>query len=92
MKFKKKPVIIEAIRFTRNSIDDLKDFMGKSFGEILTSSDSSAIMEMTVITLEDGYDNRIVHIAIEGDWIIKGVENEFYPCKPDIFEKTYVMV
>lgn len=45
--------------------------------------------ELRVHTLEDGDGNQIQHIASKGDYIIKGVEGEFYPCKPDIFKKTY---
>lgn len=42
---------------------------------------------LKIKTLEDA--NGSVHYASIGDWIIKGVNGEFYPCKPDIFEKTY---
>ena len=42
-----------------------------------------------IITLEDGDDGRAKHVATEGDWIIKGVQGEFYACKPDIFQSTY---
>ena len=41
------------------------------------------------IKQEDGTHLTVKHIATEGDWIIKGVQGEFYPCKPDIFEQTY---
>jgi len=44
---------------------------------------------MDIHTLEDGNDGRAKHVATIGDWIIKGVKGEFYPCKPDIFLKTY---
>ena len=44
---------------------------------------------MTIETLEDGKDKRAKHVASIGDYIIKGVKGEFYPCKPDIFEMTY---
>jgi hypothetical protein len=44
-----------------------------------------------ITTLEDGNPDspQVKHIATEGDYIIKGVKGEFYPCKPDIFELTY---
>ena len=44
---------------------------------------------MDIPTLEDGLDKRAKHVASIGDWVIKGVKGEFYPCKPDIFELTY---
>lgn len=43
---------------------------------------------LLVPTLEDG-GGRAKHVASPGDWIIRGVAGEFYPCKPDIFEQTY---
>lgn len=45
--------------------------------------------EADIITLEDGSDGRAIHVATEGDWIIRGIAGEFYPCKPDIFAATY---
>jgi len=44
---------------------------------------------MKIDTLEDGNDGQVKHMASIGDFIIKGVKGEFYPCKPDIFELTY---
>lgn len=44
---------------------------------------------LTIHTLEDGTDGRAKHVASIGDYIIKGVQGEFYPCKPDIFHPTY---
>ena len=48
--------------------------------------------EAEIRTLEDGIHLTVKHIATEGDWIIKGVQGEFYACKPDIFEQTYERV
>ena len=44
--------------------------------------------ELVIATLEDG-ESIARHVASVGDFIIKGVAGEFYPCKPDIFDKTY---
>lgn len=41
------------------------------------------------MTLEDGKDNKAKHAASKGDFVIKGVQGEFYFCKPDIFKETY---
>lgn len=82
-KYRKKPVIIEAIQFEDNAdcILAIHNFMGQ---------------ETTRINYEDA-DNPYIKIetlegimkASLGDYIIKGINGEFYPCKPDIFTKTY---
>ncbi|MGW7932874.1 hypothetical protein ACWEWU_14750 [Staphylococcus xylosus] len=79
-KARKKPVEIEFIQFN-NMV---------SAGEIERWSDLSAVYNddngnsiMTINTLEG------TMIASHGDYIIKGVHGEFYPCKPEIFHKTY---
>lgn len=48
--------------------------------------------ELIIYTLEDGSSNQARHVADPGDYIIKGIRGEFYPCKPDIFNKTYKQV
>ncbi|MCP3966891.1 MAG: hypothetical protein GY750_05265 [Lentisphaerae bacterium] len=92
MKFQRKAVIIEAIQFTNDNLEKLIQFMGKRFGEISMPKNSNKKMKLTVTTLEDCHDSRVVHVANEGDWIVKGVRNEFYPCKPDIFLETHDIV
>lgn len=76
MKFRKKPVVIEAVRWNGNNLQELI-----LFG--LSDAYELGLGRLQVSTLEGG------HIASPGDWIIKGVKNEFYPCKPDIFTQTY---
>lgn len=77
-KYRKKPVVIEAIQFTGTNIRDCAEFLGKSYKEGHSESN-----EIVIHTLEGDM------TASEGDYIIKGVNGEFYPCKPDIFQKTY---
>jgi hypothetical protein len=80
-KFRKKPVTIEAIQWTGICLEDAED-IGKQLGserEITFTGDGT----MYISTLEG------VMAANKGDWIIKGVQGEIYPCKPDIFEETY---
>ena len=79
MKYRKKPVVIEAIRWTGENVKEIKEF--------LTGADFSCVPGYLLIRTLEGK-----HIATVGDMIIKGVHGEFYPCKPDIFEKTYEMV
>ncbi len=80
MKFRKKPVVIEAIKYTGDNKQEIMDFAGT------TVSTNTCYDHLTIFTLEGD------HKANVGDWIIKGVKGEFYPCKPDIFEQTYEKV
>jgi hypothetical protein len=82
-KYCKKPVIIEAIQFTEKSKDQVYDFV-QCVRHISFDYEGKPIL--IIATLEGNMTARI------GDWIIKGVNGEFYPCKPDIFEKTYEKV
>lgn len=79
--FKKKPVVIEAIQFTGHNDAEIAKFVGVSGYDPIDYWPSWEIR-----TLEG------TMIAEVGDWIIKGVKGEFYPCKPDIFELTYERV
>ena len=89
MKFKKKPVVIEAMKFTYPLSEELRQWLGDACGNVTKQRHPNALAELEVKTLEDGHDNRVKHVATEGDYIIKGVKGEFYPCKPDIFNETY---
>ena len=80
MKYRKKPVEIEAIKYDGENRKEIEQFVGKSL--VMYLSDSSIMIP----TLEGE------HIATVDDWIIKGVKGEFYPCKPDIFRMTYDIV
>jgi hypothetical protein len=83
MKYRKKPVVIDAVQFDGTYecyINDIVPFCGyDNLGRYI-------IDKFLIKTLEG------THLAIKGDWIIKGVNGEFYACKPDIFEKTYEKV
>lgn len=82
-KFRKKPVVIEARRFDQIGITDqevLADWCnGKLAGIKLGPTD-----RIILIQTREGE-----MTANHGDWIIKGIKGEFYPCKPDIFTATY---
>ena len=94
MKFRKKPVEIEAVQFWYNDRDiaALRSFCGDALGKTQKHRHITAVGEAEIGTLEDGVHLTVKHIATEGDWIIKGVQGEFYACKPDIFEQTYERV
>lgn len=76
-RFRKKPVVVEVIQWTGENWDELSKWC--PYG--LTQLTKNGLI--TIDTLE----GRMY--AIVGDYIIKGVRGEFYPCKPDIFEATY---
>lgn len=80
-KFRKKPVVIEAIQFDGNNNTMVDKFMDGSIHNFIPHEEFDNCV--CIRTLEGN------HVAIPGDWIIKGVKGEFYPCKPDIFEMTY---
>lgn len=77
-KYRKKPVVIEAEQFLNSA--DIHEFCKDKVREPVGKN------YLEIETLEG------IMRANEGDYIIKGVNGEFYPCKPDIFEKTYELV
>ena len=89
MKYRKKPVVIEAIQWTRENEVALSSWLFKEDYdcnvdyELDCSQEKTIISKITINTLEG-----VMKVNL-GDYIIKGVNGEFYPCKPDIFEKTY---
>ena len=97
LRFTKKPVTIEAIQWTGKNLREVITFTdgppdmrshhaGMAWGAY---ADLVARDGLMIYTLEDGPDRRAKHFADIGDWIIRGVKGEYYPCKPDIFEATY---
>ena len=80
-KYRKKPVIVEAVIWTGNNIDEVKE-LAKSAVENIIFVNNNLYIE----TLEGN-----MNVSV-GDYIIKGIAGEFYPCKPDIFKETYETV
>lgn len=87
MRFRKKPVVIEARQWTGDNFDEL----------FMWGSPNGGLLHAKIVMADCGQDPQKLYIvtlegdmlATIGDWIIQGVNGEFYPCKPDIFEKTY---
>lgn len=81
MKFRKKPVVVDAVQFPfdGHKTEELSAFIGQTH-------DRDHYNWLTIATLEGDMK------AQPGDWIIRGVKGEVYPCKPDIFEATYEKV
>ncbi len=88
-KFKRKPTTIEAIQFTGDNLEEINAFTGMDLKVKAGPLFSSRYVHIIIPTLEDGRYGQVEHVAEVNDWIIKGVEGEFYPCKPDIFKLTY---
>jgi hypothetical protein len=78
--YRKKPICIEAIQWTGDNFIEVDDFITVQH----ETFPSKGIIKIP--TLEG------IMTADEKDWIIKGISGEFYPCKPDIFAKTYELV
>ena len=78
---RKLPVEVEAIQFTEDTYVEIRDFVGRAFDGVAAMNGGPSVIRIR--TLEG------VMAARRGDWIIRGVAGEFYPCKPDVFEKTY---
>jgi hypothetical protein len=76
--YRKKPVVIEAVRYTGEN--------GREVGEFVGYADRNEDNQFVISTREGKM------CANPGDWVIKGVQGEFYPCKPDIFALTYEKV
>lgn len=79
MKYRKKPVEIEAIQLTEDNTCEVLTFCN-SHNDIVASNDNGTV---SIRTLEG------TMVANVGDYVIRGVKGEYYPCKPDIFEATY---
>mgnify|MGYP006385725733 CR=1 FL=1 len=90
MKFRKKPVVIEALKWNGSNMIEIQEFAGEFFLGYEVLSDTAwqvgkgiPFTEISIKTIDS------VAKAVNGDYIIKGVQGEFYPCKPDIFIKSY---
>lgn len=80
MKFRKRPVVIEAMQLTEESKNRVFHWITCNCVPDWDEENNSVIV---IQTLEGEMTARL------GDWVIKGVKGEFYPCKPDIFQATY---
>jgi len=98
MKFRKKPVVIEAMQYVGTNLLEVMAFIEGVNPDLRSAiarekwceyRDLVAENGLIIKTLEDGKNNQAKHVANNGDWIIKGIKGEFYPCKPEIFIATY---
>lgn len=101
-KFRKRPVVVEAVQLNAANFDGVSfdsnplnewapDWFLHAFweGRISIHPSDTDYARWRIVTLEDGKDGEAKHIADPGDWIVRGVKGELYPVKPDIFALTY---
>lgn len=86
--FRKKPVVVEARQLTKENWRVLENW---SAGQFIGNRIGPGINDLDCLGLQI-HTLKGDHFAQIGDWIIRGVKGEFYPCKPDIFAATYELV
>ena len=96
MRYRKKPVVIEAVELTWENWSEICDFA--DVGELEDGKPQGTDKHMDDSPLPNGGPGLLIptleglHLALPGAFVIKGVEGELYPCKPGIFEATYEKV
>lgn len=94
MKYRKKPVVIEAVKWTGSNLFEVITFTDGE-PDLSTDTQKNKWQEYCDLVNEKGFKIKTLesddqyHLASIGDFIIKGVQGEHYACKPDIFEQTY---
>lgn len=96
-KYRKKPIVIDAVQVTRENVADVAKWCGGRVIEVEKPGDPTDVyVALDIPTLEGVMRAETFHEStwdgrkyLGGDYVIKGVQGEFYPCKPDIFEATY---
>ena len=83
MKYIKRRLEIEAVQWTGYNLQEIKDFTGNDANVKYTETKEGVVADLYIHTLEGD-----MH-ASKGDYIIRGIRGEYYPCKPEIFEMTY---
>ena len=88
-KYRKKPVVVEAVRWTGSNLEEIRNFVGSDLIEEcvelfdIKRTLKEMLVDIAIDTLEGTM--RVDY----GDYIIKGIQGGFYPCEPDIFLATY---
>ena len=94
MKYRKKPIVIEAFQLTEHSRWDNADW--PQWAHEAWNLNRSAVGSLSPLFLTNPLESSLSIVTLEGtmrvdigDWIIRGIKGELYPCKPDIFAATY---
>ena len=84
--YRKKPVVVDAMHFTVANGPEIASWCGGKYEQDVKPSDPTDVWLGVLIPTLEG-----TMTASVGDYVIRGVQGEFYPCKPDIFDATYEM-
>jgi hypothetical protein len=95
MKFRKKPVVVEAVQLRWDTWNEMCEHAG--VGHLSDGKPEGCYVDADGKVTQDANGRIGLHIptpeglmlGVEGDWIIRGIKGELYPCKPDIFAATY---
>jgi hypothetical protein len=98
--YRKKPMLIKALQLTKNNIAEVYRFIhGEKSVKLNCNAAYDAwetfennCIELGGLRLKTMESDNETQIASFGDFIIKGIQGEFYPCKPEVFDKTYEQV
>ncbi len=89
-RYRKRPVVIEAVRFSGTNAAEIRALTGVGNFALLTEEDRADDLDMSAEVWD-----KLHHTWVgvyDGQWIIRGVKGEFYPCAADVFEATYEAV
>lgn len=90
-KYKTKPCEIEAVQWDGFNLKEIREFVDKSSENCISTAVCPTIDKITSICVRIKTLEGWLNVSI-GDYIIKGLAGEFYPCKPDVFEKKYELI
>lgn len=79
--YKKRPIIIQAVKWEGNNFDEVQELDYNPSNRVRQSNVEEG--KLLIVTLEG------IMTATLGDWVVRGVEGELYPCKPSVFDSTY---
>ena len=89
MKYRKKPVVVEARQWTGGEYAWLNDFCGRNWAR--ADAVDMAYDDAEQVVVFNTAEQQWLHLPV-GHWLIRSVQGELYPCKPDIFSLTYEIV
>lgn len=85
-RYRKRPVIVDAIQWTGDNADEVTAFSGHRF-DVLDPADATDDPDATAQVLDSLHSTWV--LVRTGDWIIRGVRGEYYPCRDEVFRETY---
>lgn len=88
-KYRKKPVVIDAIQWAGGDYECLNNFCGHEWSRADVQEMAFDDPEQVVVYNKE--ERQWLHVPV-GHWIIRGLKGEYYPCSPDVFEQTYEAV